>query len=238
VACTDDRENGVRGAQPLSMVKLRRTVRILRAFSWALPLFGGACTRSAAMPRDDGERIVQATLRLLTSDGKPICIDDRTTGRPLAIYATMRMAPLPSGQPLAWHTPGPLRPPVELSNTQLYHDSLGSESAHLRDPDNGGASLPWMLQRRLDETATVQARAGVDESVMISSRWAPGVRARWWPVNRLSRHCSPTYTLSNPTWSASTGYITVMTEHWGATYGLDRGPTGWRPVGQWTNWLY
>ena len=209
----------------------------VRAGVVALPLLATACGQPPAAPVDEGQKLVQATLRLLTSDGNPICIDNRTRGAPLAIYATMQVAPPPSRRPLAWHKPQILRPSNELSSIELLRDSMGSETAHLRDPATG-ATLSWALQHRLNVTATLLERTGVVESIAISSGWAPGVEARWWPVNRLSQHCSPTYTFSNPTWSASAGYITVMTRHSGTIYAFDRSPAGWQPVGQWTDWLY
>lgn len=202
------------------------------------PLCLAACTTPPAQPSDDGQRLVQAALRILASDGQPICVDNRTTGRPLAIYAAMRVAPPPSRHPLAWHVPGPLRPPPELSNRQIYRDSVGAETAHLREPDNAANRLPHAAQTWLDDNATVLSRASVGTSVTISPAWARGVLARWWPINRVSQHCTPTYVLSNPVWSASSGFVTVMTEHWGTTYGFDRHDGVWRPAGQWTTWLY
>lgn len=219
--------------------KLLRRVRQSARFPLVVTLlFSAACSSAPDSPVDEGQKIVQAALKVLASDGKGVCVDGRTTGRPLAIYAAMRAAPSPSRRPLAWHVPGQLRPLGTLSNMQLYRDSLGSESAHLQDPQQAEAALPVVDQRRLDDAATKLALSNAAPGIAISPRWATGVKARWWPMNRLSRSCLPTYRLSNPVWSGSIGYVTVMTEHWGTTYAFERNQAGWEPVGQWTNWLY
>ena len=214
-----------------------RTKR-LRASCVALLALLAACSRSPEVPVTDGQKIVQETLRLLTSDGIPICVDNRTKGASLAIYAAMQVAPSPSRRPLVWHRPAILRPSDDLSNVELLRDSMGSETAHLRDPMTSTVTLPWAAQHRLDAAAILLEHDSSNKTVTISPAWAPGVKARWWPINRLSRNCSPTYTFSNPTWSATTGFITVMTGHSGTIYAFDRGPGGWQPAGQWTNWLY
>lgn len=213
-------------------------MRTARGFLWVAVLFGSACSRVPDAPVDDGQKIVRATLQILASDGKALCVDRQTSGRPLAIYAAMRVAPSPSRRPLKWHVPQPLVPPGKLSNAQLYRDSLGSETAHLQDPGTAGATLSGIEQGKLDASATALAARPAMPAVTVSSRWVPGVEARWWLLNRVSRSCSPIYTLSDPVWSDSLGYVTVLTEHWGTTYAFSRTSVGWKPVGQWTNWLY
>ncbi len=194
----------------------------------------GCSSRDATAP------VMEAVLKTLTSDGRPICLDSGTSGEPLAIFRTMMRAPDPSRQPLAWYPPGPLRPDQNLSLGRLIDDEFRDGRAVLRRPDAASATpLPATEQRRLNAAAlrlvNLQSERGT--SVPNSSA-TPGAKARWWVSNRMDGACKPVYTLSHPVVMDDIAFVTVLAGHWGTTYALERKGGNWSATARWSNWLY
>ncbi|MDN4630814.1 hypothetical protein QCD71_04760 [Sphingomonas sp. PsM26] len=199
----------------------------------------GGCAGTPQPPYDDSQKLVRATLKILTDDGNAICVDNRTNGKPLAIFATMAVAPAPSRRPLAWHTVAPLRSSAALTTRQIYQDTIVNKPAHIPDPTNTTPTLAYLDQQRLNNAAMVQSRTGQTKTVDLPGGFnVPRVDARWWPFVRLSRKCYLKYVVSDPVWSDDLGFVTVNIEHWGTTYAFQRRDKDWVPVGQWSNWLF
>ncbi|WP_010160446.1 hypothetical protein [Sphingomonas sp. PAMC 26617] len=198
-----------------------------------------ACAAAPKPPFDDSQKLVRATLKVLTNDGNAICVDNRTNGRPLAIFATMAVAPAPSRRPLAWHVVAPLRSKEALTTQQLYQDTIVNRPSHIPDPGNTTASLGFLEQQRLNNAAMVLSRTGQTKIVdFVGGFGVAGVDARWWPFVRLSRKCNYKYVVSDPVWSDTTAFVTVNIEHWGTTYAFQRRNDDWIAIGQWSNWLF
>lgn len=213
--------------------------RAVLALSGLLALTG--CGAAEKRPLNDSEQMVQSVLGLLASDGKGVCTDDRTEGQALAIFREMTFAPRPSREELRWHAPLPLRPPVNVTGSQLRESELEREQLTIREPDVRKDALPSVDQMRLTGAARYQGKGVgvVEESVAIRTSWAPqGVASRWWPLNRVRRDCWPLFLISDPIRTRDTGFITVRTEHWGTLYALQKTGTQWRVVAEWSRWLY
>lgn len=213
---------------------------IWRASILAAMVLGiGGCAGTPQPPYDDSQKLVRATLRILTNDGNTICVDNRTNGKPLAIFATMAVAPAPSRRPLAWHVVTPLRSQAALTTRQIYQDTIINKPAHIPDPVNTTPALGFVDQQRLNNAALVQSRTGQTRTVDLPGGFGVArVDARWWPLVRLSRKCYLKYVVSDPVWSDNLGFVTVNIEHWGTTYAFQRRDRDWVAVGQWSNWLF
>lgn len=203
----------------------------------------GGCG-AGATALDDNEQIVRATLGVLTADGKPICVDERTRGQPLAVFRTMSEAPRASRTPLGWHPPGPLRSPAEPRAGGIWRQEMrrgrpDHAQVRLGEPGNRDATdLPPLEQMRLNGRALALSSA-TSETVTIGSNWnVPGVTARWAPRNWIARDCDPRYVLTNPIHAGTIGFVTVTAGHWGTTYALEKTAGRWRPAAQWSTWLY
>ncbi len=206
--------------------------------STALASMSG-CATAPPEPLTDAQMTVRAILRLLTEDGRSICVDNVTNGKPLAIFATMAVAPAPSRRPLAWHRVAPLRSGMKLSNTQMYHDTFGGDQPLLADPGDTTATLGFFAQRRLNDAAAKLARTGESVAVdMGDGLGVPRAQARWWPLIRWSSSCGPEFKLSDPVVAKDIAYITVRSDHWGTTYALQPRGNDWVPVAQWNTWLF
>ena len=207
-------------------------------FGTALLAMGG-CAGTPQPPYDDSQKLVRATLKILTADNAAICVDNRTNGKPLAIFATMSVAPAPSRRPLAWHVVAPLRSNAALTNKQIYQDTITNKPAHIPDPTNTTPTLGFLAQQRLNNAAMVRSRTGQTKTVNLpGGLGVPKVDARWWPLVRLSQKCDQKYVVSDPVWSDTMAFVTVNIEHWGTTYVFQRRDRDWVPVGQWSNWLF
>jgi hypothetical protein len=184
------------------------------------------------------DRIVRAALRTMVSDGKEVCVENRTRGAPLAVFRAMLEAPNPSRRPLAWHQAGALRPPPGLSNADLYRDQIEGQQTYLTEPGAGAARLSFDAQRSLEAAARKLAYAQPSPSNRVEGSWVPGVRSRWWLFNRLWQRCVPSYTISDPVWYDKTAFVTVSADHWATTYAAQPSGGDWHVVAQWSNWLY
>ncbi|RYX81301.1 hypothetical protein EON83_24620 [bacterium] len=109
----------------------------------------------------------------------------------------------------------------------------------LRRPTQSGAPLPQAQQRVLDLAARRLAIKVDDEARPIES-WsgAPRLKPAWWGSNRLNGSCSPRYSFSNPAVTNDLAFVAVTAGHWGTIYAFGKSPSGWKTIGQWTNWLY
>jgi hypothetical protein len=180
-----------------------------------------ACSKPA--PLDNSEKIVRATLVLLASEGKVVCVDNHTRGQPLAIFSAITTAAPQSLKPLAWYVPG----------------SAQGGTTHLREPENPTLQLSAIEQSRLNQKAATLARLRDVKSVSIPSSWnLKNISTGWWPINKISSRCSPNYVVSDPALSGTDGFVTVTAGRWGTTYAFERRGADWIPTAQWKTWLY
>lgn len=208
-------------------------------FGLALAALVGGCTGTARAPSSNAERLVRATLQTLASDNRRICVDNRTSGKPLAIFATMTAAPTPVPRVLKWHAVAPLGTGMTMTNTQIYRDTFDRPATRLAEPDNGTRPLGLVEQGKLNAAARTLALTGEPITVDLGSGFdVAGVDARWWPLLRVSPKCPVVFTLSDPVLAGDIGYITVRSGHWGTTYALQPRAGSWVAVAQWSNWLY
>lgn len=197
------------------------------------------CAAQSAQPLDDSAQVVGAVVTTLASDGQHICADSRTRGQPLAIYRTMTYAPPAARRPLAWHVPGPLRPPRPLSQRDLYEDQIQGRRVYLREPGTGMVALPAEAQRQLDTAARALSISDFEAPDDVGRAYTgPNLTARWWLINRFRRDCTPTYTLTRPVIRKNVAFVSVTAGHWGTTYAVVRRDGAWKTAAQWSNWLY
>lgn len=197
-----------------------------------------ACSPPATVP-DEPAKVVDALLGVLSSDGRRVCVDSRTQGKPLAVFSTMIVAPTASRRPLRWQVPKPLRPPGALSNRELYDDEFARARVLLEKPVNARDVLPPAEQLQLNSAARSLAAVGDAERVPIANTAKrPLILARWWLANRVRPICVPHFTISNPVVARDIAFVSVTGGHWGTTYAFRKRGDGWAPHAQWTTWLY
>lgn len=212
------------------------TAKLSVALAVGLALAG--CGASESLPRTDGEKLVQATLGMLSGNGAPLCVDARTVGRPLAVFRSITLNPPRGSRPPDWYVPDLLKPPPPVPSGVLVRSARGDGTVQIDQPTNATAPLPPRVQARLNRAANSLSLQAADQTVTILPSWKSGIKARWWLRNRISRHCSPNYQISNPVTAANIGYVSVKGEHWGTTYAFARRESGWVATAQWRNWLY
>lgn len=240
-------ETSDRRSRPLVLGLHPKTARLERLLHtsrqkkaiWLLAcLSASACAAPIGVPLSDDEKLVRATLQVLSADGSQICVDASTTGRPLSVYRIMASNP-PAGVKPVWFVPASLKPPQALSDAELYRGAQADGTAHIDQPGNMTAVLPSRAQAQLDRAAWILSERDPNPTVTISPSWGlVGVKPRWWLRNRLSRHCAPNYQISDPVTANNIGYVTVTAEHWGTTYAFTRSGSDWVARAQWSNWLY
>jgi len=231
---------------------MRRTAKMLAtpfpfkgAARSTTALVAGAITLSACGPdtraMDDNAKIVKATLSLLSSDGKPVCVDDATQDRPLVIFREMTAAPRPSRRPLRWYPPRPLRPEPITQTDGGTDDAIRNADIKLAEPSARLDPLPGLEQLQL-RTAAWRLSTPVGDAEQptdIRTAWLPkGVSARWWPLNRLRKDCDPRFIISHPVRGKDFAFIAVRADHWGTLYALKPEGSDWKPVAEWSRWLY
>ncbi|WP_156680269.1 hypothetical protein [Sphingomonas profundi] len=199
-----------------------------------LAAFAAGCS-SAPAPLDDSDKIVRATIRLLASEANTVCVDRTTSGKPLEIFANMASGPPEVRHLVGWSPPRPLGAPVQQVSRG---DALTPMSTRLAEPGGDGARLPPLEQFRLNGAARALMRQRVLDAVTVRPEWAPRVVARPWLVNRFDPGCAPRYVVSPPVRAREFAFVTVKADHWGVTYALSPVAGDWRPVAEWSRWLY
>lgn len=216
---------------------LKRAIAPVVAIAGGLML--GGCDVAAQAPLDDTTQVMQSLLALLTADGKPVCLDGRTRGKPLAIFQTMMVAPDPARRRLAWYAPQPLRPQGMLTGRQLFDDQIRDDHVILGKPQQSARPLSNALQGQLNSAAGQLALDQAESRVSIgASPAAPLATINWWVRNRFDTECAPIYTVSDPVVAKNVAFVSVTAGHWGTTYAFHKQAAAWSPVAQWTNWLY
>lgn len=218
-------------AMGLTKTTIQRGVKVALLVSLVA---AGGCSRS-----DSTGTVMGAVLKTLTADGKSVCIDRATSGEPLAIFRTMASAPDPARRPLAWFPPNPLRSDQNLSVGRLVDDEFTDQRTVLARPKVGRQPLPLTEQRRLDAAATKLSYAQVDrDAVVTDAASVPKAHARWWVLNRLDSSCTTVYTASPPVIVGDMAFVSVLGNHWGTTYAVEKRAGVWSTTAQWSNWLY
>ena len=190
-------------------------------------------------PRSDEDKLVLATLILLAAKGETVCVDNRTAGHPLTVFATM-MNNRPDGlKPLRWFQPTGLRPLAAMSNGDLMRSARSDATVHINQPANASPPIDPVIQAAIDHDAAVLARRANDRQVIGFDAWhVRGVQARWWLLNRFTPRCFPNYRITNPAVGPDVGFVSVTAEHWGTTYAFSRRGAEWVVTAQWSNWMY
>ena len=198
-----------------------------------------SCSDTKTQPSTDEDRVISATLALLASGNSSACVDSSAKGRPLSVFRTMMTNRPPGLAPPAWYVPEVLRPVVVRKGSVASAVGNISEGSGKSPFANRTAALPADAQAALNGAAIALAREATSNKVSIPrSQAMPGVRSRWWVLNRLTPSCHPVYDLSTPVISHDASFISVTTDRSGTTYAFSRQGNGWVPRAQWTNWLY
>jgi hypothetical protein len=210
----------------------------MRVIILCLGLLASGCASETQTPSEPA-KVIETLLGVLSSDGRRVCVDAKTQGKPLAVFSTMIVAPRPSRRPLQWQIPKPLRPPGPLSNRELYEDEFARARILLEKPVNARDVLPPEQQLQLNSVARTLAAVGDVERVSIAnSPKRPLIVARWWLANRVRPLCVPNFTISNPVVAREIAFVSVTGGHWGTTYAFRKRGDRWAPHAQWTTWLY
>lgn len=195
--------------------------------------------QAGADARDDAGLINAQLLKLLTSDGRSICVDGKTVGEPLAIFRTMLPAPDPARRPLGWHVPSPLDIGPSLRVGRLANQELRGERIVLPEREQTKDFLPAVEQVQLNGLAREASVMTPDSGVGVENTpEAPRAAVRWWPLNRLRSGCGPIYTVSKPVTFRGHGFVTVTAGHRGTTYVFRKTGDAWAPYAKWSTWLY
>jgi hypothetical protein len=196
--------------------------------------------QKAFRPLDADEKIVRATLALLASDGKPVCVERETMGSPLSIWRIATQGKLQTIYDLAWFPPKPFRPPTQPTLDALRDAAEAGKHARLAEPDARHDRLSAAVQKDLQAQASELAPPDVaPQRVAIRKTWAPaGVVPRWWPAGSTQKGCEVQYVLSGIKRNDHAAFIGVRVEHWGTVFALAPHGDDWKPVAQWGTWLY
>lgn len=199
-----------------------------------------ACSSAAREPTE-GEKIVSSVLGFLSSRGQTLCLDDETQDKSLAVFKEMALAPRPSREQLHWFTPSPLVPDEGNRVQNLAIRRINDAPKPLVEPGHQIDQLaPLMAYTINSEAKRFALGPGArEESVKITKPLLPNnAVARWWPINRFKKDCSPLFVISHPIYARNLAFVTVRADHWGTTYALQREGKAWLPIGEWSRWLY
>jgi hypothetical protein len=196
--------------------------------------------QKAFRPLRTDEKIVRATLALLASDGKPVCVERETFGSPLSIWRIATQGKLQKIYDLAWFPPKPFRPPTQPTLDELRSSTQAGQHANLVEPEARRDRLSPAVQTELQTQASALAPPEIaSHRVTIRQAWAPaGVMPRWWPAGSNQKGCHAQYVLSGIKWNAHVAFVGVRVEHWGTVFALAPHGDDWRPIAQWGTWLY
>src|SRR6478736_2272469 len=186
------------------------------------------------------EKIVRATLKLLASDGKPVCVERETLGGPLSIWRTAPQGGFEKIYGLAWFPPRPFRPPSQPALEELGSKVREGENYKLAEPVARRDKLPAAVQTNLDAQASALAEPKVAaRPVIIRQEWVPqSVMPRWWPDGSKHKGCDAQYVLSAIKSNAHAAFVSVRVDHWGTVFALAPHGDDWRPIAQWGTWVY
>jgi len=207
-----------------------------------------ACHRRVPAPPSSGieaalgaeEKIVRATLALLVSDGKPVCVEPETFGSPLAVWHVATSGKLQQAYDLAWSAPKPFRPPAQPTVDELRNALQAGQPASLIEPRQRRDHLPAAAQAALQAQASTLVAPDVPtHRVVIGPAWVPrGIVTRWWPGGSKDNGCGAQYVLSGVKRDAHVAFVSVRAQHWGTVFALAPDGDDWRPIAQWGTWLY
>lgn len=210
---------------------------VLAAFTVPMLSLAG-CTGTDKSPVDSDEKLIQAALTMLDGQGEPLCVDAKTVGHPLSVFRASASNASRTVAPRTWFAPARFSPPRGLSTTDIYRGGQADDTVHLDQPTNTGPELGERDRLMLDRAASSLSMNEANRSITIWPSWQAGMKARWWLRNRVSRHCTPNYHLSNPVRSNDIGFVTITANHWGTTYAFKRKGADWVVTAQLSNWLY
>lgn len=207
----------------------------------ALAMMGagiGGCQADAG-ERDDNRQISAGLFRVLTSQGKAICVDAATHGEPLAIFRSMIPAPDPARRPLIWSRPAPLENGRTLTGRELVDDEFGDGRLVLPERTSASGVLSVTAQVQLNALARTASMMSSDSSARLNpAPDAPLAKVRWWIRNRFDANCGPPYTVSKPIIMRDVAFVSVTAGHRGSTYAFHKVKAVWQPVAKWSTWLY
>ena len=225
-------------AQGLRRCTMQTNMKLRIAFA-AMSLSALCACQGHSQPQTSDERVVSATLKLLASDGKPVCVDNATSGQPLGVFRTT-IRNRPAGlEPPSWFAPAALRPPAALSSFELLRGAQVDSNVHITQPANSSSAMAAPLQDALNRSAWQLSTENASKEVSNINAWGiKGVALHSWIINRLSPRCEPNYRLSNPVSNQNVSFITVIADHWATIYAFNRRGIDWVPIAQWSNWIY
>lgn len=197
----------------------------------------GGCSASGA-GADDAGSVAAAVAALVGPTVPGACVDSRTSGESLQIFKTMALAPDPARRPLQWHAPATLGSGGRFSAGQLINAEFADEHSVIPEPQQASAPLPVLDQAQLTAYAIQLSSAPVSRHVVVRLPPRSAARTGWWLANRFSSSCAQRFTLTDPVIARDIAFVSVTSGHWGTTYAVRREQGAWRPVAQWSNWLY
>lgn len=187
---------------------------------------------------DDERQVNVLLLKVLTSGGKPICVNSTTYGEPLAIFRTMLPAPVPARRPLGWSSPAPLYEGRYLTGQELVGSELNGDRIVLPEHAVPKDRLSVIEQIQLNDWAKQASFAATYPAVSLTSTpEAPLARVRWWLWNRLDTSCRPIYTVSKPVIFRNMAFVSVTAAHQGSTWAFRKDGNAWAAYAKWSNWL-
>lgn len=213
--------------------------RLLAPLLVALALAG--CGKVPAVDKlDTDQQIVREVLKVLASDGKPVCVSRWTFGSPLSQFRVAKRGQLQRYYVLDWGTPGAWRPPRMPTQQELRDAVRQGRNAHIPEPSPYIEELSQKKRTILDGLAFAIAPPAVTlHTAFMRQGWMPkGVTARWWMGRDDKLGCDANYVLSGIKRTDHAAFVAVRVHHWGTLYGLVGGDRNWHVVGQWGPWLY
>jgi hypothetical protein len=214
--------------------------RLLLPLSAALLALAG-CGRGPKVDQlDTDQQIVREVLKVLASDGKPVCVTRWTFGSPLSQFRVAKRGQLQRYYVLDWQKPGPWRPPTMPTQKELREAAKAGRDANIPEPSAYIDVLPQWKRKILDGLAFVIAPPETPLYwVIMHQGWMPkGVTARLWMGRDDKLGCYENYALSGIKRTEHAAFIAVRVHHWGTVYALTGGKDRWHVVGQWGPWLY
>lgn len=192
---------------------------------------------------DSDKQIVYQVLKVLASDGKPVCVSRWTFGSPLSQFRVAKRGQLERYYVLDWMTPGPWRPPEMPTQKELREAVRAGRNAHIPEPSAEPFVAQALPQKKREILDGIGFAIAPPETplywVFMHQGWMPkGVTARWWMGRDDKLGCDANYVLSGIKRTQHAAFVAVRVHHWGTLYALAGGDDHWHVVGQWGPWLY